>query len=211
MDNQWNNGNCNCNCNSSGTMNMQRMRGCSGRARMACQQGCMRNGRMEDRNYTRRPERECCMNCGREKHCDCMNHRENMENKHCDCMNHKENMENKHCDCDKETKKMCHQEKDKMRQSEKEHKCHCDMEKKENRKEGERDDKCSCEGDKKIEDPVYKNMPVDCMQIGIGYVPWQKFENLLEMDQALKHGTLFKDLVMPYTGRCMGYEGRGRR
>lgn len=197
MENQWNNGNCNCNCNSSGSMNMQRTRGCSGRARMACQQGCMRNGRMDDRNYTRRPERECCMNCGREKHCD--------------CMKHKENMENKQCDCDKETKKMCHQEKDMMCQSEREHKCHCDMVKKEKGKERERDDKCIYDGDHKVEDPVYKNMPVDCMQIGIGYVPWQKFENRLEAEQALQHGTLFKDLVMPYTGKCMGYEGRGRR
>ena len=46
---------------------------------------------------------------------------------------------------------------------------------------------------------------VDRMKPGMGYVPWQKFQQLLDPEDALKNGTIFKELVLPYTG----IRGRG--
>lgn len=49
--------------------------------------------------------------------------------------------------------------------------------------------------------------PVDRMRIGIGYVPWQKFENVMEAEEGLMHGTIFQELVMPYCGKPVGRGG----
>lgn len=49
--------------------------------------------------------------------------------------------------------------------------------------------------------------PVDRMRIGIGYVPWQRFENVMDAEQGLMHGTIFQELVMPYSGRPVGRGG----
>ncbi|MBQ3784614.1 MAG: spore coat associated protein CotJA [Lachnospiraceae bacterium] len=46
---------------------------------------------------------------------------------------------------------------------------------------------------------------VDRMKPGMGYVPWQKFQQILDPEDALKNGTIFKELVLPYTG----IRGRG--
>ncbi len=45
------------------------------------------------------------------------------------------------------------------------------------------------------------NAPVDQMMIGMGYVPWQKWQNIYDLDEALKRGTIFEDLDKPYLGR----------
>ena len=35
-------------------------------------------------------------------------------------------------------------------------------------------------------------------RVGFVYVPYQRFENLYNLDEALKKGTLFKDLDIPF-------------
>lgn len=37
-------------------------------------------------------------------------------------------------------------------------------------------------------------------QLAMAYVPWQAFENVLECDCGLKHGTIFEDLIFPFVG-----------
>ncbi|MCR5736979.1 MAG: spore coat associated protein CotJA [Eubacterium sp.] len=39
------------------------------------------------------------------------------------------------------------------------------------------------------------------MTIGMGYVPWQKWQNIYDMDEAIKRGTIFEELDKPYLGR----------
>ena len=36
-------------------------------------------------------------------------------------------------------------------------------------------------------------------RLGFAYVPYQKYENLYDMKTALKRGTVFKDLDIPYS------------
>lgn len=43
--------------------------------------------------------------------------------------------------------------------------------------------------------------PGDQMTIGMGYVPWQKWQNIYDLDEALKRGTIFEELDKPYLGR----------
>lgn len=43
--------------------------------------------------------------------------------------------------------------------------------------------------------------PVDEMDPGMGYIPWQKFENVLCAEEGFVHGTIFKDLILPFYGR----------
>ena len=38
----------------------------------------------------------------------------------------------------------------------------------------------------------------DNMYLGFAYVPCQKFENLYDTNKALYHGTIFKDLYIPF-------------
>lgn len=39
--------------------------------------------------------------------------------------------------------------------------------------------------------------------LAMAYVPWQKFENLFELEKGLQVGTIFKDLDFPFTvGMC---------
>ena len=42
---------------------------------------------------------------------------------------------------------------------------------------------------------------VDNLPIAMAYVPRQKFENLYEATEALKCGTLFRDLNKPFCGK----------
>lgn len=36
--------------------------------------------------------------------------------------------------------------------------------------------------------------------LAMAYVPWQKFENVLESGCALEQGTIFEDLIFPFIG-----------
>lgn len=43
---------------------------------------------------------------------------------------------------------------------------------------------------------------IDGLPLAMSYVPFQKFENIYEIDTAFCAGTLFKALDKPFTGRC---------
>ena len=36
--------------------------------------------------------------------------------------------------------------------------------------------------------------------LAMAYVPWQTFEKVMEGECALRHGTIFEDLVFPFVG-----------
>jgi len=44
-----------------------------------------------------------------------------------------------------------------------------------------------------------KTFNVENPRVGFVYVPYQRFENLYKTDEALKRGTLFKDLDIPFS------------
>lgn len=44
--------------------------------------------------------------------------------------------------------------------------------------------------------------PVDEMMPAMGFVPWQKWEDVFCIDDALEKGTIFGQLYKPLTGRC---------
>ncbi len=46
------------------------------------------------------------------------------------------------------------------------------------------------------------------MVLAMAYVPWQRWENLYELDQALMAGTIFADLNKPFRGRGGCCNGR---
>lgn len=50
---------------------------------------------------------------------------------------------------------------------------------------------------------------VDGLPLAMSYCPTQKFENLYDTENALKAGTLFKDLDKPFCGK--GHERRAVR
>lgn len=55
-----------------------------------------------------------------------------------------------------------------------------------------RKDECGCNrGD----------APVDKMKPGMAFVPWQKWEDIYDMEKALERGTIFCELDKPYLGR----------
>lgn len=67
-------------------------------------------------------------------------------------------------------------------------------------------------------DPCYhKELPVDRIKPGMGYVPWQNFENVLCAKDGLAQGTIFGDLILPFYGSPIhgrnvhGNSGNGRR
>ena len=43
---------------------------------------------------------------------------------------------------------------------------------------------------------------IDGLPLAMAYVPFQKFNNLYEVDAAFAAGTLFKELDKPFIGRC---------
>jgi len=47
-----------------------------------------------------------------------------------------------------------------------------------------------------------KMKPVDEMMIGMGYVPYQKWQNIYDYEKAFCRGTIFEDLDKPWIGRC---------
>ena len=44
--------------------------------------------------------------------------------------------------------------------------------------------------------------------LAMAYVPWQTFENVMEGECALRHGTIFEDLVFPFVGAQAALPGR---
>lgn len=54
--------------------------------------------------------------------------------------------------------------------------------------------------------------PVDEMNPGMGYVPWQNFENLYDSCEGFQKGSIFKNLIFPFLGRPVRCErGMNRR
>ena len=47
---------------------------------------------------------------------------------------------------------------------------------------------------------------LDELPLGIAYVPWQKWKNVMCPKDGMEHGTIFADLVLPFYG-C-NYRGR---
>ena len=41
----------------------------------------------------------------------------------------------------------------------------------------------------------------DKYPIGMGYIPWQEFHDLYDLDRGLHAGTIYKELDKPFTGR----------
>ena len=50
----------------------------------------------------------------------------------------------------------------------------------------------------------------DDFPIGMAYVPWQKFTKVYDPKRALMAGTIFPELDMPFTAKCM-MSGNGGR
>lgn len=70
--------------------------------------------------------------------------------------------------------------------------------------------RCGCSQRMGAYNPVTcygEEQPVDSMGVGMAYVPWQRFENIMDSEEGLECGTIFRDLVMPYYGRPMGRGG----
>lgn len=47
--------------------------------------------------------------------------------------------------------------------------------------------------------------------LAMAYVPWQKWQNVMDSCNALKHGTIFEELVLPFEGKkaaCSSFEQR---
>ena len=57
------------------------------------------------------------------------------------------------------------------------------------------------QNDKKCDGCNPGNEPVDKMGIGMGYVPWQEWKNIFNLEEGLENGTIFADLCKPYLGR----------
>lgn len=45
------------------------------------------------------------------------------------------------------------------------------------------------------------NEPVDKMGVGMAFVPWQKWQKIYNLEEALEKGTIFEELCKPYLGR----------
>ncbi len=44
---------------------------------------------------------------------------------------------------------------------------------------------------------------IDQFPVGMGYVPWQEWQQTYPLDQAFQRGTIFPDLDLPFMmGRC---------
>ena len=48
--------------------------------------------------------------------------------------------------------------------------------------------------------------PVDTMEVGMSYIPWQNWDNLYDPKEALSKGTVFADLYKPWIGRDISNE-----
>ena len=50
------------------------------------------------------------------------------------------------------------------------------------------------------ETPSLKNDPLRGMPVGIGYVPWQEWSCIYNIDEGLSRGTIFPALDLPFCG-----------
>ena len=71
---------------------------------------------------------------------------------------------------------------------------------------------CGCCKEKEMNPACRRDIrPVDEMNPGMGYVPWQNFENLFDTCEGFQNGSIFKDLVFPFLGRPLHCERRMNR
>lgn len=54
---------------------------------------------------------------------------------------------------------------------------------------------CEC-----VDTPSIQNDPLRGMAVGIGYVPWQQWECVYNVDEGLSRGTIFPSLDLPFYG-----------
>ena len=57
---------------------------------------------------------------------------------------------------------------------------------------------CNCSGPDWPSIPHH--LPKHEKSLAMAYVPWQKWQNVMDGCSALKHGTIFEDLVLPFEG-----------
>lgn len=50
-------------------------------------------------------------------------------------------------------------------------------------------------------------LPMDA-PVGMAYVPWQTFTNTYEPQKALRVGTIFPELDLPFLAKCSGGNNR---
>ena len=139
--------------------------------------GCNQNASMYNRNFGNCNVRS--NNNRNFRNTDCMSTRQMMDcnRRDTDCRNDRKMME---CSCKKTE---CRGDKKIM-----EYSCI------------KKDDKeCPCKI--KTEGCDRGNMLVDRMEVAMGYVPWQEWDNIYDMETALCRGTIFKDLDKPWKGR----------
>lgn len=44
---------------------------------------------------------------------------------------------------------------------------------------------------------------IDKMPIAMAYVPWQQWNDVYDLETAFQCGTIFPELNLPFTGRCI--------
>lgn len=69
----------------------------------------------------------------------------------------------------------------------------------------------SCGCDHPDMPPMPPKPPKDKKSLAMAYVPWQKWQNVMDGCSALKHGTIFEELVLPFEGSraaCSHFSGR---
>ena len=55
-----------------------------------------------------------------------------------------------------------------------------------------------------MQDTNHKNEFLDQFPLAMAYVPWQRFGRTLDLDQALRTGTIFPELTKPFCGGNCG-------
>lgn len=50
--------------------------------------------------------------------------------------------------------------------------------------------------------PVNERTSKNQFPVGMAYVPWQKLEELYDLEKGFRAGTIFPELNLPFTGRC---------
>lgn len=58
----------------------------------------------------------------------------------------------------------------------------------------------SCGCDKPEMPPSHMPHHGDHKSLAMAYVPWQKWQNVMDGCNGLKHGTIFEELVLPFEG-----------
>lgn len=64
------------------------------------------------------------------------------------------------------------------------------------------DNECNCEMKSVMNEGCDRgNEPVDKMNPGMAFVPWQEWKDVYDMEKGLERGTIFEELDKPYLGR----------